>query len=108
MLRRERHDREEPIDELEGHVRVEQVAHRVDKHPTRLAPSQRIIKPILVAPDHAVEVPVARLVQHSEARVLRQPLEAPRHPHRVAVIAAGRDTCAARNRVPRRVRPLDV
>jgi hypothetical protein len=108
VLRRERHHRTHAIDERVGHVRVKQVAHRVDEHLPRLLPAQRLIEPVLVR--HYVgerALPINRFALRSGADDLLSSEHLGREALGVAVRAARAHLRAAGDRIPRRVSPLD-
>ena len=128
VLRAERHDRENPVDELEGHRLVEQIRHRIHKHPPRLAPAQRIGQPKiqrphltgehrpprthLCNPDHitvpGLAVPPDKATEVGLIRLLTHRLQPPSHRRCVAVEAPRRDRRAADHWIPGRIGPLDV
>jgi hypothetical protein len=95
-------------DKLGWHRFVKQVRHRVHKYPARLLPACRyaervVIKPYPAGPDRAL----AALAGQPAIFLHAHRIEPRRHPHRVAVRAAGRDDRAACDRVPCRVGPFD-
>ena len=91
------HHLEDARDVVERDALVEEVAHRVDEDHPRLAPRERQLQPL--GPEAQVEALLVGVTGHA-AEPLRERLG-------VAVRAAGRHLVAARDRVPRRVRPLD-
>ena len=106
VLRRLSDDIEDLRDELDGHVLMEEVAHRVHEDETGSVPTLRHIK------GRGMEgEPEARAARPGVAVVLvldrAHRLEPLGQSERVAVVAARRGTVAARGRVPRRLSPLD-
>ena len=92
------HHVEHALDVRERHILVEQVAHRVHEDRLRLLPLERQLQHLRLQRELEA-VPVVRLPHRL------QPL---RHALGVAVLAARADLVAARDRVPRRLGPLDA
>jgi hypothetical protein len=102
MLRAKRHDGEDPINPLNRHLFMEQIAVRADKYLARSLPVQWISERIRYNPHRAVEMPIAFAVENSQADVVRFPpwvaalldvglchrLLPVAHRHGVAVVAA--------------------
>lgn len=93
------HCREHPIDELERDQLVEEVAHGVDEDVPVMPPMQRLVKAF------GVENNVLPGIRFRPW--LLAPAVAQTQGLGIAVLAAGRQVRAARDRVPRRVGPLD-
>ena len=90
------HHVEDTIDEAEGDFLVKQVAHRVDEDHPRFAPPQRLFQPF------GAELKIEAILK-GVARHATEPL---REPFGIAIVAAGTDLRATRDRVPRRVSPF--
>jgi DNA-binding phage protein len=98
VLRGLRHHLENPLNELSGHVLVEQVGHAVDEDQTPVTPLDRKVER---GGDQAKVEPLLEWVTWRSAESLGESF-------RVAVFAARRDFGAAPNGVPGRVSPLDL
>ena len=90
------HRIENLIDEIRRYAFVEQVAHRIDENHPMLFPVQRLLQPFRA--QRKIETGFERMPRHA-TKPLCEALG-------VAIIAARADFRAARDRVPRRVRPL--
>ena len=91
------HDVADASDEIGRDVFVEQVAHRVDEDLPRPFPVQRLLQ--LLGHESEIEALFKRVSGHT-AKALSEDL-------RIAELAAGAHLCAASDRVPSRVGPLN-
>src|ERR1039458_2421141 len=95
------HHAEHASDEVERHVRMEQVAHRVDEDAPRLLPPQRLIETLRQTPHGPVEHAIL-----GEASVLREVTQPTRSEARgVAMVTARGNGLTADDRPPCSVRP---
>jgi hypothetical protein len=76
---------------------MEEVAHAVHENPSWLLPSQRQVK--LIGMERYVETMHVAAIAHG-LKALREPL-------RITEFTARRDLRAARDRIPRRIGPLN-
>src|SRR5438045_143406 len=68
VLRTKRHYREHLVDEIERHILVKQIAHRIHKYPPRRLPMKRVRQCLLDQFD--LPIPLARIVDHVQVCVL--------------------------------------
>lgn len=99
------HDREHPLDEIQGHLRVEEIAHRVDEDQPRRSPAVGRGQCVLVQGQGEAGPAGLRV---AVVLVLGQPhrLEAAGERQRVTVVAPRRHSVAPRGGIPGRVGPL--
>ena len=107
VLWRVGHHLEHPADEVERHVGVEEIAHRVDEDQPRRAPRVGDAQGVLVDGQGEARAACARVAVVAVLG-LAHGLESLGERERVAVVAARRRAVAARGRVPRRLCPLDA
>ena len=101
------HDLEHPPDEIQRHLWVEQIAHRVHEHKPRRPPPVGCVQGFLMQGQGEAGAAGPRI---PVVPVLGQPhcLEALGERERVAVVAPRRDPVATRGGIPGRVSPLDA
>ena len=107
VLWRVGHHLEHPADEVERHVGMEEIAHRVDEHQPRRAPSVGDGQGDLVEGQRESGTAGAGIAIVAVLGLAHR-LEPIGERERVAVVTARRRAVTTRGRVPRRLGPLDA